>query len=115
MSHYYLIHKHGFEIDSAIAEELGLLDEYILWEEEYDDEPFCRAFENKYGIYPESLRYFAYEREGYVQSLSGFDWDTSYVIFDDIENHPQEWERLNVTLEEALDVLVTNGQWAELG
>ena len=104
----------GFPIDTELANELGLLDEYLIWEEEYNTEPFCAAFEEKFGVAPMDLKRFEYAREGYIKSLTGFDWDETYVIFDEPMEEMAEWDCMVRELEKELDILVEEGSWSEV-
>jgi len=115
MMEYHSVEKKGFLIDTDLAAELGLLDEYLIWEEEYDSDAFRQAFETKFGVLPMDLKYFEYMHEGYIQKLSGFDWDATYVIFDDPDSHLADWEKMVRELEQHLDVFVEEGKWSELG
>jgi|15BtaG_2_1085339.scaffolds.fasta_scaffold00760_9 hypothetical protein len=112
MQQTHLIYKKGFPIDMEIAEQLNLLDSFLLWEEEQSSDIFCEQFEERFGIYPESLERFIYEHDGRIQNLEGFEWNTAYVLFDDIENS-SEWEELEETLEEQ-EIDFEEGQWLEI-
>ena len=113
---YYPQSRKGFVIDYDLAEQLNFLDEFVLWEEEYNELPLMEVIEEKLGVEPIGVQHFEYVRGGYVQGLQGFDYDTSYILFDqDSEQiYPEEWETLINTLEEN-DVNVVHGSWAELG
>lgn len=113
---FYPQKNKGFVIDYDLAEQLDVADELILWEEEYNEAPLIEAIEEKFGIEPERIRHFEYARGGYIQGLQGFDYDATYVLFDEYTERscPDEWENLVSTLEEN-DVDVIEGSWAELG
>lgn len=113
---FYPQKSKGFVIDYDLAEELEVLNELLLWEEEYNELPLIEAIEEKFGVEPERIRYFEYSRGGYVQGLQGFNYDSTYVLFGEyIEKLcPEEWENLIKTLEEK-DVDLIEGSWAELG
>ncbi len=95
----------GFKIDEGIAEQIGLQEEFGLYLEDYDYDPFCLAFTEKYKAEPEEIKFFEWERGGYIQGLEGFEYDQYYVIFEgetDLSGLPIEIE-------------VEYGEWAELG
>ena len=113
---YYPQRNKGFVIDYDLAEELEIADEFLEWEEGYNDAPLLEIFEEKYGVAPENVTFFEYDRGGYVQGLQGFDYDAAYVLFDPSADkaHPEQWDSLINLLEEK-DVDVIEGSWAELG
>jgi len=104
--------RKGFIINSELAEILGLLEEYMAWKEGSDHESFCIAFEEKFGIFPETLQAFDYEHSQTVQDLTGFEWETSYVLFEDYQEGSADWEKMIDVLEEE-DINVDHGSWAE--
>tara|TARA_Y100000590_G_scaffold269516_1_gene302646 strand:- start:472 stop:813 length:342 start_codon:yes stop_codon:yes gene_type:complete len=110
---YHIMQKKGFPIDTDLASELNLLDEYLIWEEQSDPEDFCVEFENRFGLTPESLHYFEYNAEGAIQNLEGFEWDRTYVVFDSDVDEQQEWERLDDILCEQ-DIFLEEGEWQEV-
>ena len=99
---YYPQRNKGFAIDYDLAEELDIANEYLEWEEGSNDAPLLEIFEEKFG--------------GYIQSLQGFDYDATYVLFDPQteEVSPEQWDNLISILEDK-DVDVIEGSWAELG
>ena len=113
---YYPQRSKGFAIDYDLAEELGIEDEYLEWEEAQNDMPLLETFEDKFGVEPERITIFEYSKGGYVQSLQGFDYDATYVLFDaNAEKcQPENWDNLINLLEEK-DIDVIEGSWAELG
>ena len=106
----------GFVINHELAEELELTDELLLWEEEANELPLIEAIEERFGVEPERIRHFEYSRGGYVQGLQGFDYDSTYVLFDEYTvNYSSEgWDNLINLLEEK-DVDIIEGSWAEMG
>ena len=106
----------GLVFNEDVAEQLGLLEEYQLYQEDYDYDPLNEAFNEKYGVEPEYPKHFEWRKGGYVQGLQGFDWDTEYLLFEEwvIEQCPEEWEKFIATMEE-MDIDVIEGSWAELG
>jgi hypothetical protein len=110
---YHVVQKKGFPIDTDLASELKLLDEFLLWEEQKDPEEFCAEFENKFGLVPENLLRFQYDREGCVHGLEGFEWDKTYVVFDDEVEDLEEWQLLDEILNEQ-DVFLEEGEWREM-
>jgi hypothetical protein len=113
MMQYHIVQKKGFPIDTDLASELNLLDEYLIWEEQSDPEEFCTEFENKFGLIPESLLYFEYNTEGAIQNLEGFEWDRAYVVFDEDIEEAEEWERFDDILNEQ-DIFLEEGEWQEI-
>jgi hypothetical protein len=110
---YHTVQRKGFRIDTDLASELDLLDEYLIWEEQSDPEEFCMQFENKFGVIPENLLYFEYDREGFVQNLEGFEWEKAYVVFDGDMEELEGWNKLDEILNEQ-DVLFEEGEWREI-
>ncbi len=92
---YYPQNNKGFAVDYDLAEKLEFIEELILWEEEWNDIPLIEFFEERFGLAPERVRYFEYSRGGEVQGLQGFDYDSTYILFDtdaDSDN-PEGWEK----------------------
>ena len=108
-----IVQKIGFPIDTDLAAEFNLLDEFLLWEEQKDSGEFCVEFENKFGVYPEDLFHFEYNNDGYVQELEGFEWDKTYVIFDEVPESSVELQKLDEILEEQ-DITLEEGEWLEI-
>ena len=52
----------GFAIDHDLAEELNVLDQLLVWEEEFNELPFFEAFEEKFGFEPDNIQQFRYEQ-----------------------------------------------------
>ena len=106
----------GFVIDHELAEVFGLEDEFLVWESDWDDCDFIEEFEAKYGLLPDSLKWFEYEHGGYIQGLEGFEYDAAYVLFDETleEQDPEKWQQLVELLEEH-DVSMDTGTWSEMG
>lgn len=113
---FYPQNNKGFAINSDVAENFGILDEYLLWEEEYNEMPLFEVFEEKFGVEPEKIKFFEYHRGGEVQGLQGFEYDLTYILFDkDTEKaFPEEWDSLTVLLEDH-DIDMIEGSWSELG
>jgi len=111
--HYHIVQKKGFPIDTDLASELDLLDEFLLWEEQEDAEEFCNQFEDRYGITPESLLHFEYSTDGHVKNLEGFEWDKTYVVFDEEIQDSDVWDHLDEVLNEQ-DVFLEEGEWREI-
>ena len=108
-----IVQKIGFPIDTGLAAEFNLLDEFLLWEEQKDSEEFCTEFENRFGIYPEDLCRFEYDSNGHIKELEGFEWGTAYVIFDETPGSSAELQKLDEILEEQ-DVTLKEGEWLEM-
>ena len=113
---FYPQKSKGFIIDYDLAEQLEILNELLVWEEEWDDTALLEAFGEKFGVEPERVRSFEYSRGGEVQGLQGFDYDITYILFDEYteKSCPEEWDNLISILEEK-DIDVIEGSWAELG
>jgi len=111
---FYPQHYYGFVVDEGVADKLQLNEAYDTYEMSYDEEPFFDEFESKFGIGPYKFADTTYERGGYVQGLTGFDWDKTYVCFDPSQTGDDKWNRMITTLSEA-GVNVEEGRWSELG
>tara|TARA_B100000287_G_scaffold434833_1_gene500565 strand:- start:153 stop:494 length:342 start_codon:yes stop_codon:yes gene_type:complete len=111
---FYPQHYYGFVVDENVAEKLQLNEAYDTYEMSYDEEPFFDEFESKFGIEPYKFADTTYERGGYVQGLTGFDWDKTYVCFDPSQAGDDKWNRMITTLSEA-GIDVEEGRWSELG
>ena len=113
---FYPQKSKGFIIDYDLAEQLEILNELLVWEEEWDDTALLEAFGEKFGVEPERVRSFEYSRGGEVHCLQGCDYDSTYILFDDYteKSCPEEWDNLISILEEK-DIDVIEGSWAELG
>ena len=109
---YYPQSSKGFAIDHDLASHLNILDELLVWEEEYNDLPLVETFEKKFGVEPNGLKHFEYAPEEYIQ---GFDCELTYILFDeDAEKYyPQEWKNLINILEDN-DVDLIEGSWGQL-
>jgi hypothetical protein len=113
---FYPQSNKGFVIDHDLADNFGILDEYLIWEEEYNEAPLLETFEEKFGVGPDRVRYFEYSRGGEVQGLQGFEYDLTYVLFDKYSEkiYSKEWEKFTNILEEH-DIDLIEGSWSELG
>ena len=111
---YYPQHYFGFAVDGAVAEKLQLNEAFDTYEMSYDEEGFFDGFEKKFGIEPYKFADTTYERGGYVQGLSGFEWDKTYICFDPTQTGDDKWTSMLETLQ-ALDIVVEEGYWSELG
>ena len=87
---------------------------YDKYEMSYDEEEFFYGFEERYGIEPYKFADTTYERGGYVQGLSGFDWDKTYVCFDPAQAGDGRWKKMLNSLAE-LGIDIEEGTWSELG
>ena len=112
---FYPQSKTGFAISESVAEALGLADEYVMWQKGYDHVEFCNAFGERFGVQPDNITHFQYTRGGYVQGLSGFDWDQTYVLFDDYNKGNDNWEPMKEKIEGDFGFTFENGTWSELG
>ena len=110
---YHPQERRGFVIDLELADTMGLLNEFVIWEDTGDDEIFCVAFEEKYGIYPDKLESFQPNRLEDILNLNGFEWDKTYVLFEEYQNNTIDWEKMVDFLEDE-DVNLDYGSWAEL-
>ena len=114
MLQYYPQNRTGFMISEEIAEELGLLELYEHWKSDWDYDPFCMEFEEKFGVYPYSIKHFEYARGGEIQGLSGFEYDCTYVLFDEYDKESEKWDNMVSRLQER-GILFEDGRWSELG
>ena len=107
------VRKKGFIFNEDVAEDLGILNEYRMWEEDYDYTPLIEIFNEKFGVEPEYPKRF--DRD-YVQGLQGFDWDVTYLLFDSYleKAYADEWDKFTSNLEE-MDIDLIEGSWSELG
>jgi len=105
----------GFVINYELAEQLEVLNELLLWEEEYNQVPLLEAIEKRFGVEPERICSFEYLENGDIQGLQGFDYDATYILFDDYAEKatPYEWDALITALENN-DTDIIEGSWAEL-
>jgi hypothetical protein len=113
---YYPQRSKGFVIDYDLAEELGIENEFLEWEEEQNELPLREMFEERFGVEPERIATFEYDGGRPVQGLQGFEYDATYVLFDNSteELYPHDWDKLINALEEK-DVDIIEGSWAEMG
>jgi hypothetical protein len=111
---YYPQHFFGFAVNGDVAEKLQLDEAFDTYEMSYDEEGFFNGFEEKFGIEPYKFADTTYERGGYVQGLSGFEYDKTYVCFDPTQAGGSKWPQMLATLEK-LDIVVEEGRWSELG
>ena len=113
---FYPQNRKGFIINEDVAEQLGVLEEYLIWENDYDEEILLERFEELHNVLPDRLRSFEWRRGGEVQGLQGFEYDVPYLVFNDdvAEDYKEDWENLSALLEEN-DVEVVDGFWSELG
>ena len=111
---YYPQHYYGFEINDTVAEQLQLTEAYDTYEMSYDEESFFEGFVNKFGIEPYKFADTTFERGGYVQGLTGFEWDKTYLCFATTQVGDDRWEKMIEALSE-LDIDIEEGQWSELG
>jgi len=111
---YFSQNSKGFAIDYELADELEVLDEFLIWEEECDEAFFRDRFYEKYGIMPSGVKMFEYGT--FVKELEGFEYDSIYVLFDgdnfdDLSK--QKWKDLIETLENQ-DIVLSDGAWKEI-
>tara|TARA_Y100001963_G_C6617170_1_gene369868 strand:- start:139 stop:480 length:342 start_codon:yes stop_codon:yes gene_type:complete len=111
---YYPQHYFGFAVDNVVAEKLELNEAFDKYEMSYDEDDFFEGFEERFGIEPYKLADTTYERGGYVQGLSGFDWDKTYVCFSPAQAGDDRWQKMISTLA-AAGIDVEEGHWSELG
>ena len=111
---YYPQHYYGFVVDNNVAESLQLNEAYDTYEMSYDEDPFFEGFEEKFGIEPFKFADTTFERGGYVQGLSGFDWDKVYLCFDPTQTGDDKWQKMLSSLKE-IGIDIEEGRWSELG
>ena len=51
----YLQSRKGFIINEDVAEQLGVLEEYLIWENDYDEEILLERFEELHNVLPDRL------------------------------------------------------------
>ena len=107
-------HYFGFVIDNEVAEKLKLDEAFDLYEMSYDDEPFFEGFRANYGIEPYRFADTTYQRGGYVQGLTGFEWDKVYLCFAATQAGDVRWDKMVQNLSYS-GINVVEGHWAELG
>ena len=111
--HYYPQHYFGFAVDNKVAEKLQLNEAFDTYEMSYDEDDFFDGFQEKFGIEPYKFADTTFERGGYVQGLSGFDWDKTYLCFAPSQAAGAKWQKMTQSLEEA-GIIVEEGRWSEL-
>ena len=112
---FYTQKSKGFAINYELAEQLEILNELLLWEEEFNQLPLLEAIEERFGVEPERVCSFESLEDAEVHGLQGFDYDATYVLFDDYAEKatPDEWDAL-ITILEDNDTDIIEGSWAEL-
>ena len=110
---FHPMRKKGFIFNEDVAEEFGVLNEYRIYQDDYDYDPLIEAFNEKFGVEPEYPKYF--DRD-YVRGLQGFDWNVTYLLFDSYveKAYPDEWDNFTNSLED-MDIDLIEGSWSELG
>ena len=111
--HYHPQHFFGFALDTDTAEKLELTEAFNVYEMSYEENDFFDQFVEKFGIEPYKFADTTYERGGYVQGLTGFEWDKTYICFAPTQTGDDKWKKMLSVLEE-LDVTVEEGRWSEL-
>lgn len=111
---FYPQHYFGFAIDDGIAQKLNLAEAYNNYETNFDENDFFDGFEDSFGVEPYNLADTTYSRGGYIQSLTGFEWDQIYVCFHPATVGDERWSTMVSKLED-LGVTVTEGRWSQLG
>ena len=104
--------KKGFIFNEDVAEDLGILNEYKMWEEDYDYTPLVEVFNEKFGVEPEYPKRF--DRD-YVRGLQGCDCDVTYLLFDYYveKAYADECDRFTNSLED-MDIDMIEGSWSDL-
>jgi hypothetical protein len=110
---YHPQHYFGFAVDNKIAEKLHLNEAFDIYEMSYDEDDFFDGFQKKFGIEPYKFADTTYERGGYVQGLSGFEWDKTYLCFDPSQIGGSKWKKMLNYLENA-GIALEEGRWSEL-
>tara|TARA_A100001015_G_C15025200_1_gene730104 strand:+ start:2594 stop:2935 length:342 start_codon:yes stop_codon:yes gene_type:complete len=111
---FYPQHYYGFAVNNDVAERLQLNEAFDEYEMTYDEMPFFESFETKFGIEPDKFADTTYEKGGYVQGLSGFDWDRTYICFDPSQASGEKWEKMINALSD-VDIDIEEGHWSQLG
>jgi hypothetical protein len=112
--HYSPQHYFGFEVDIDVAEKLNLDEAFDIYEMSYDDEQFFEGFREHYGIEPFRFIDTTYERGGYVQGLSGFEWDRVYLCFAPTQTGDDKWDTMVTNLAQ-VGIGMVEARWSELG
>jgi hypothetical protein len=110
---YYPQHFFGFSIDGQTAAKLQLTEAFDTYEMSYEEDGFFEGFEEKFGIDPYQFADTTYERGGYVQGLTGFDWDRTYVCFHPTTTGGEKWKKMVAALQE-LSIDIEEGRWSQL-
>jgi len=111
---YYPQHYYGFEVNDTVADQLQLAEAFDTYEMSYDEESFFEGFEKKFGIEPYKFADTTFERGGYVQGLTGFEWDKTYLCFATTQAGDDRWEKMLETLND-VGIDIEEGHWSELG
>ena len=111
--HYHPQHFFGFVVDCETAEKLQLTEAFDMYEMSYEENDFFDQFVEKFGIEPYKFADTTYECGGYVQGLTGFEWDKTYICFAPTQTGDDKWKKMLSALEE-LDVTIEEGRWSEL-
>ena len=111
---YFPQHYFGFAVDGDVAEKLQLNEAFDTYEMSYDEEAFFDGFQKRYGVEPYKFADTTYERGGYVQGLSGFDWDSTYLCFHPATTSGEKWNSMVEVLND-LGIEIDEGRWSQLG
>lgn len=109
----YSQHYFGFEVNSDIAERLELSEAFDIYELSHDEEGFFDKFEEKYGVYPYTLTDTTVGPGSFIQSLKGFNQDSTYVCFHPATAGDGRWKNM-ISLLEQVDVHIEEGRWSEM-
>jgi hypothetical protein len=109
----YPQHYFGFEVDNEIAQRLELSEAYGLYELGSNEEEFFDKFEEKYGVYPYTLKDTTTGPGSYIQSLKGFNENSVYVCFHPASIGDDRWQSMISSLED-LNIYVKEGRWSEV-
>ena len=110
---YYPQHFFGFALDEKVAEKLQLTEAFDNYEMSYEEDAFFEGFGQRFGVEPYKFTDTTYERGGYVQGLTGFEWDKTYLCFADTQVGDNQWEKMSEALS-SLGIDIEEGQWSEL-
>lgn len=107
----------GFEINDKVASELGLLEGFNSWKEDYNISTFNMEIDEKYKLpnFVEPMIYnFEYQRGGEIQSLEGFEWNKTYCWFFSENTKRKGWKPFINRLKKK-GIALESARWSELG
>ena len=98
----------GFEFPDELVPKFELSEKNWKMLEIGDPDPTFDEFEEKFGVRPTYIIEFEYERGGYYQGLTGFEYNKTYLIFDDDDEDALKKCKFPV------EVDISHGKWSQL-